>query len=247
MKTRRTIIRIDEDKCTGCGQCILACQEGALALVDGKARLVGEVYCDGLGACLGECPEGALTVEEREADDFSERAVEERLKELEGEKPAPEPPLACGCPGHTAMTFARPARGEAKGGVEAESALSHWPIKLKLLRPDAPFLNGADLILLADCAAAAYPNLHQKLIPGRAIAMACPKFDDLDEHIEKLAAILKTARPKSLAVAIMEVPCCGGLVYAAEKAIEKANSPVKLNLLKVRRTGELEDNVRMAV
>lgn len=246
--SKRNIIRIDEEKCTGCGECVTACAEGALAIVDGKARLVSDVYCDGLGACIGECPEGALEVVEREAEDFDEAAVEERLKKTEAEarecsvpSPAgPDEPLACGCPSSASMSLKPRGAGKAskEAAGEIASELSHWPIKLQLIRPDSPFLKGSDLILLADCGAAAYPDLHRKLLKGRAVCMGCPKFDDIEGHIEKLAAILETARPKSLTVVIMEVPCCRGLVFAAEKAVEAAGSDVPLHLMVVARDGE---------
>ncbi|MFH1885943.1 MAG: 4Fe-4S binding protein [Pseudomonadota bacterium] len=229
----RQIIEIDEEKCTGCGQCIPACAEGALELVDGKAKLVGEILCDGIGACLGDCPEGALTLVERESEEFDEAAVEQRLGQLgKGKQPA-------SCPSAKAMIFAAQAGPRAAGGA---SALAHWPIKLRLMGPQAPFLKGADLVLLADCGAVAYASLHADLLPGRAVALACPKFEDPDESIGRLAEILKAARPASLTVAYMEVPCCRGLVFVAEKALEKARVEVPVKLMKIARNGEiLED------
>ena len=228
----RRIIEIDKEKCTGCGQCILACAEGALALVDGKARLVGDILCDGIGACLGECPEGALTLTERESGDFDEAAVEKRLAAL-GRVPEKHP---VSCPSANAVAFVPRAGHRTVAGA---SALSHWPVKLKLLGPQAPFLKNADLVLLADCGAAAHVGLHADLLPGRAVAMACPMFDDPDEAIARLAAILAEARPSRLTVAYMEVPCCRGLVYVAEKALEKARVQVPVTLLKIARTGEI--------
>lgn len=239
MKKKRNIIEIDEEKCTGCGQCILACAEGALKLVDGKAKLVGEVYCDGLGACIGECPEGALTITQREADDFDEKAVEELLH---GEK-APEnkePALACGCPSAAAMTFERPAcECDGASAGAAASQLSHFPIKLQLLNPAAPFLKGAELLLLADCAAAAYPDLHSRLLRGRAVAMGCPKLDDADAHIQRLADILKHSGLAAITIVQMEVPCCGGLVHITEKALEASGVRLPVKRIIISRDGKL--------
>jgi len=233
----RPIIEIDEEKCDGCGQCILACAEGALELVDGKARLVGEIYCDGLGACLGECPQEALKVIERPAEEFDEEAVEGRLADLK-EKSQPQTILACGCPSSEAMTLKpSPIAGLTAGG--AASSLGHFPIKLQLLGPGAPFLKGADLLLLADCTAAAYPDLHARLLPGRAVALGCPKLDDLEAHIVRLAEIIKHADLKSLTVVHMEVPCCHGFVHAAQQALKRAGVALPLGRIKISRSGEI--------
>jgi NAD-dependent dihydropyrimidine dehydrogenase PreA subunit len=239
---KRKIIEIDEEKCNGCGDCILACAEGALAMVDGKAKLVGEVYCDGLGACLGECPSGALKVVEREACKFDEKEVEKHLKKSHTRGPVKHEHAAGhfqGCPGSAAMNL-KPARPTAKAEDRA-SALSHWPIKLRLLGSQAPFLKGADLVLLADCCGVALPGLHSKLVDGRAIALACPKFDDLDEHIEHLAEMIKVAGPKSITVVIMEVPCCRGLLHAAEQARIRAGVKVPIVRMVVGRDGRVLD------
>lgn len=238
----RNIIKIDEELCDGCGQCILDCAEGALELVDGKARLVGEIFCDGLGACLSGCPTGALTVEQREADEFDEAAVEKRLEELKAPaaEAAPEtPPLACGCPSTAAMTLTPLAPEAPTGPVSAASTLGHFPVKLGLLGPGAPFLRNADLLLLADCAATCFPGLHQKLLPGKAVAMGCPKLDDLEAHIDRLAAIVKGSGLKSITIVYMEVPCCYGFVYAAEEALKRAGVSVPVGRIKIGRGGEI--------
>ncbi len=242
-KANRDIIEIDEEKCDGCGQCVLACAEGALEIVDGKARLVGEILCDGLGACIGECPQGALTVIKRESVPFDEAAVEERLESLKGNKPkeAPFVPkgevLACGCPSSSAMELPPCASKPAQGGQA--SSLGHWPIKIALLSPAAPYLKGADLVLLADCAAAAYPDLHARLLPGKAVAMGCPKLDNLEAHIEKLTQIIRQSRPKSLTVVHMEVPCCKGFVHGAKEAVKAAGTNTPISLMEVGRAGEI--------
>jgi len=248
MKKARPIIEIDEEKCNGCGQCIIACAEGALELVDGKAKLVADVYCDGLGACIGDCPEGALTVIERDAVEFDEAEVEKMLEKRAAEAPdckivkvgPAEDKLPCGCPSSATMTLKRPedATGNEQVG-EIRSELGHWPLKLQLLNPQAPFLKNADLLLLADCTAAAYPSLHTNLLRGKAVAMGCPKLDNLEEHIAKLTQILETAQLKSLTVVHMEVPCCKGFVYAAEKAIEQAGVDLPLGTIIIGRTGEI--------
>lgn len=246
-KKPRQIIKIDEEKCTGCGQCIIACAEGALQLVDGKAKLVSDVYCDGLGACLGECPEGAMEIIERPADEFDEKAVEERLEQLKGGHEAHKAaePLACGCPGASVMTFERKAAAAGGPAGDTPSELGQWPIKLQLLGPSAPFLKGADLVLMADCVGVSQPDLHRKLLRGKAIAIGCPKLDDLDAHIERLADILEGARPRSLTVAHMEVPCCHGFVYAAEKAIERAGVDVPLKKIMIGRAGDILEEVEL--
>lgn len=239
MAQKRNIIRIDETKCSGCGECIMACVEGALELVDGKAKLVSDVYCDGLGACIGECPEGALAIVEREAEEFDEKAVEARRHSPGPVHSPAEEPLACGCPGSSAMSLKTTSPGGGSRTAETASELTHWPIKLQLLGPRAPFLEGSDLLLIADCTAAAYPNLHRKLLKGHTVALGCPKFDDLEAHIERLADILVGAHPKSLTVVYMEVPCCRGFVYAAEQAIERAGIYIPFRRIMIGRTGDI--------
>ena len=242
------MIEIDEEKCTGCGECIITCAEGALELIDGKAKLVGDVYCDGLGACLGDCPEGALTIIEREAEAFDEVAVKELLRNREtaghdhprGGADAPEPTLACGCPSSQTMVLdhGKPPCEESPADAP-RSALGHWPIKLQLLGPGAPFLKDSDLILLADCTAASFPDLHRKLLAGRTIAMGCPKLDDIEAHINRLAEILQGARPRSLTVAYMEVPCCYGFVHAAQEAVKRSGVDLAVGRIKISRNGEV--------
>jgi NAD-dependent dihydropyrimidine dehydrogenase PreA subunit len=255
---KRSIIEIDEDRCNGCGECIVACAEGALELIDGKARLVSDVYCDGLGACLGGCPTGALKVIEREAPEFSEEAVKEREQrsKVQGARSGEE--TMAGCPGSAAMTLKRPtiggcpgaaamtmkggsAYGAATGADAAPTAseLTHWPIKLELIRPDAPFLRGADMILLADCGGVSIPDLHRRFLRDRVVAIACPTFGDLEAHLERLTALITTGGVASLTVVHMEVPCCRGLVYAAERAVERAGVDIELTRIKVGRDGKV--------
>ena len=233
----RKMIEIDEEKCDGCGQCILSCAEGALELVNGKATLVGDLYCDGLGACIGECPQGALTITEREADPFDEDAVEERLAQERAKVVAP---LACGCPSTAAMALegARAAEPSPQAKGQA-SGLGHFPVKLQLMGPGAPFLMGADLVLLADCVATCYPDLHSDLLPGKAVAMGCPKLDDLEAHIQRLTEIIQHSALKSLTVAHMEVPCCSGFVYAAEQALKRSGKSLPFHRLEIGRDGKV--------
>lgn len=246
----RNIIEIDEDRCTGCGLCITACAEGALALVDGKARLISDIYCDGLGACLSDCPEGAITVITREADPFDEEAVNRHLK-TKGDESADhghrhdqhhENTLACGCPGSTAMDLSgrRPVRAAGVTAMgDIPSTLGHWPIKLKLVGPAAPFLKGRELVLLADCAAAAYPDLHRRVLDGRAVVMGCPKFDDQADDLQRLTEILKEAEPTLLSVVYMEVPCCHGYLRLASEAIARSGVNIPLRAVMIGRGGDI--------
>ncbi|MBU1274742.1 MAG: 4Fe-4S ferredoxin [Proteobacteria bacterium] len=247
MPSTRDIIHIDEELCNGCGQCILDCAEGALQLVDGKARLVGEIYCDGLGACLDGCPTGALTIEKRQADEFDEQAVEDLLakqgKPAHGEPAQPAAPQALpsagGCPGHAAMSLSPPAPASEEDDWPSPSQLGHWPIKLQLLSPQAPFLKGADLLLLADCAAASLPDLHRRFLPGRAIALACPKLDDPQAHVDRLAALLAGGGMRSLTVVHMEVPCCSGLNHIVEQAMKRSGAKLPVGEMVISRTGKV--------
>jgi ferredoxin len=230
MIVTRKIIEIDPELCDGCGQCVPSCAEGALQIVDGKARLVAEKYCDGLGACLGECPTGALKVIERQAEDFDEAAVHQYLQAKAEEEKAAPPPLACGCPSAQVQSFDQPSLAK-RGPVAAEpsetsSALSHWPIKINLVPPSAPFLKKADIMVLADCTAVAYAHFHQLLLPGKVVLMGCPKFDDVGGYIDKMAEIFRVAEIHSVTTVIMDVPCCQGMAYIVDKAMAKANKKI---------------------
>ena len=226
-KTKRKIVHIDEEKCNGCGLCIISCAEGALKIIDGKAKLVSEKYCDGLGACLGECPQGAITIEEREAEEFDEVAVEHHL----AEQRKAEATLPCGCPSTTVTDFGKhEAKGTASGQVaRQESTLGHWPVQLRLVPPNASFLQDADLLLTADCVPFAYPNFHTDFLKDHAVLVACPKLDDFDAHLDKLTQIIRQAGLNSITVMHMEVPCCTGLVYMAKEAIKASGKNVPLS------------------
>lgn len=216
MKTVRKIITIDEEKCDGCGICANACVEGAIAIIDGKARLVSETYCDGLGACIGECPQGAITIEDRLADPFSEEAAKHHQASPAGIKQ----PVPCGCPGSAVRPFPsgrstqRPQSSDTQASAGTVSELGSWPVQLMLVPPTAPFLKGADLLISADCAPFAVPDFHSRYLKGRIPLVGCPKLDDIDYYQQKLVAIFAMASPRSVTVLRMEVPCCGSLAKA---------------------------------
>jgi ferredoxin len=245
MPDHRKIIEIDEELCDGCGQCILACAEGALQIIDGKARLVGDIYCDGLGACLGECPQGALHIIERPAEAFDEQAVEELLSAKGKTAPHEEAPApqACGCPGTAAMSLKPKGPAPVAAQAGASSQLGHWPVKLQLLNPQAPYLKDADLVLLADCAACAIPDLHPRYLAGNVIAMACPKLDDAETHAAKLAQVLAGARPRSIKVVHMEVPCCKGLEWIAAQALKRAGLDIPVESVVIDRKGGAREDL----
>ena len=236
---KRTIIRIDEDLCDGCGDCIMSCAEGALALVDGKAKLVSEIYCDGLGACLAECPQGALTLEDREADEFDEEAVEEHLASQMAPARVPRATL-CGGPGSAAREL-HPAAGGARapGAGPAPSALSNWPIQIHLAPPQAPYFQGATLLVAADCVPGAYPDFHADMLAGRKLLIGCPKLDDGRAYLEKLTAICQHNDLKGVEIAFMEVPCCTGLVHLVQQAVRDSGSDVPVRMVQVGIDGQI--------
>jgi Pyruvate/2-oxoacid:ferredoxin oxidoreductase delta subunit len=213
----RNIVVIDEDKCNGCGQCVTACAEGAIEIVDGKAKLISEVYCDGLGACLGHCPEDAITVEQREAAEFDHKATEAHLARQQEKGQA-----AFQCPGIAARQM-QPENAAAQGPTAgAASQLGHWPVQLTLLPPNAPCFADSDLSLIADCVPFAMADFHTRVLAGHSVAVGCPKLDDSEQYIEKVAAILKANKLRSLTVVHMEVPCCFGLTHIARQAITRS-------------------------
>jgi ferredoxin len=232
---RRKVIRIDEEKCNGCGECATACAEGAIEIVDGKAKLVSETYCDGLGNCLAECPEGAITIEEREAVPFDEQAVAKHLTDLESKSKLP-----CGCPGTMARQLERHSVPQTyPTGQPMPSELAHWPVQLTLLPPTAPFLQGADLLLVADCVPFALPDFHSRFLRGRAVAVGCPKLDNPEFYVEKLTEILKRSSVRSLTVIHMEVPCCSGLTRIASAALAACEKEVPAQDVTVSIQGEV--------
>jgi NAD-dependent dihydropyrimidine dehydrogenase PreA subunit len=249
MKVKRKIIEIDEERCTGCGECVLSCAEGAIEIVDGKARLSAEKYCDGLGACLRECPVDALKIIEREAEEFDEEAVEEHLKEAEEKRKQAAPAMACGCPSSQIQSFG-PSTFSHKPGSDAqedaESTLSHWPIQIRLVPPTAPFLKGADLLVVADCAPVALPDFHRRFLPGKTVLMGCPKFDNVEEYVQKFSDIFKTAHIKSVTVLDMEVPCCSALPAIVRKGMDLAGKEVPIEEIVVGRRGSIRKQEKIA-
>ena len=234
----RRIIKIDEEKCDGCGVCVPSCVEGALQIINGKAKLISETYCDGLGACIGECPQGAITIEEREAEDFDDGAVRRHLEEKEKmtEK------LPCGCSSATVVRFDAPesAGPISEESIPCQSTLGHWPVQLTLVPPTAPFLQGADLLLVADCVPFAYAGFHQHFLRDHTLLVACPKLDDFQAHQEKLAQLLRQAEVKSLTVVHMEVPCCSGLVHMAKQAIQLSGKRIPLEEVTIGIKGDVK-------
>lgn len=225
---RRNIIEIDEEKCTGCGLCIRDCAEGALALVDGKARLIRDSYCDGLGACLGACPEGALTVIQREAPAFDEEAAMEALRH----RTADATPGSGLCPG--ARPTGMPEQPFPKGLTPLQtSPAANWPIQLRLVPADAPFLQRARLLIAADCTAFAQPELLARHLSGRALLIACPKLDDTSSYVEKLAQIFRTRHIQDILVLHMAVPCCTGLAALVDAALRTSGKNIPLTNEKV--------------
>lgn len=273
---KRNIIKIDDVKCTGCGLCIPNCPEGAIQILEGKARLVSDLSCDGLGACLGHCPEGAITIEEREAEPYSEAQVMENiikqgdatlkahLEHLRDhkqdeflrqafqvlkQKGLPNPLTegvasqqghGGGCPGTRAMNFARPEAAEVSAAGVRPSRLTHWPVQLHLISPQAPHFQGADLLVAADCTAYALGDFHKDYLQGKVLAIACPKLDAEQQiYSEKITALIDEAKINTLTVMIMQVPCCSGLLRLAQEAARQAKRKIPLKCVVVGIQGDI--------
>jgi NAD-dependent dihydropyrimidine dehydrogenase PreA subunit len=246
----RKIVKIDQDKCNGCGECVPSCAEGAITIVNGKAVLAAENLCDGLGACLGECPLDAISVEEREADEFDEAAVEQHLA-AQG-KPAPHHAPAApaapaaqshggGCPGSRAMSFARPEPAAApEPAVSRQSQLGQWPVQLTLVSTTAPYFQGADLLITADCVPVAYAGYHEDFLKGKALVMGCPKLDDNNYYQQKLTELFIKSDVKSITVLKMEVPCCGGIAMAARQALASSGKQIPYREVTIGIHGEIK-------
>lgn len=260
----REIVHIDEEKCNGCGLCVPACAEGAIQLINGKAKLIADNLCDGIGACLGHCPQGAIIIEKRAAAEFDEEAVAEHLHAAATVAP-PAPASVCGCPSAAVKSFAPPEHGHGHGhghgggcpsaalrnfapvsaanadvAGDRPSELRQWPVQMHLVPPTAPFLNGADLLLAADCAPFAYADFHRDLLKGKALLIGCPKLDDGQAYLEKLTAMLRLNTIKSLTVAHMEVPCCSGLIQIAKRAIADSGKEVPLTTIRIGIQGDVK-------
>ena len=232
----RKIIHIDEEKCNGCGACANACHEGAIGMVGGKAKLLRDDYCDGLGDCLPSCPTGAISFVEREAAEYNEAEVK---KNLENKKKEGFEPPAGGCPGHKLRVFNR-ADKEAPAAAVGEplSCLSQWPVQIKLVPTNAPYFDGANLLIAADCTAFAYGNFHEKFIKNRVTLIGCPKLDGTD-YSEKLCEIIKNNDIKSVTVVRMEVPCCGGLEHMAKEALKSSGKFIPWQVVTISLDGKI--------
>lgn len=248
----RKIIQIDEELCNGCGECVPACAEGAIQIIDGKARLMADNLCDGLGACLGDCPEGALKIIDREADEFDELAVEQQTAPVRPTAPkpapAPHPHAFGGCPSARVLQFGDqpPAPQRGSGGPE-QSALGHWPIKLRLVPPGAPFLKGRDLVLAADCVGFAFTGTNSELLAGNAVVIGCPKFDDFETDLQRLTATLRQSDVRSLTVAHMEVPCCHAYVHLARQAVAASGKDIPVRRVEIAMGGQVKPQARQSL
>jgi Pyruvate/2-oxoacid:ferredoxin oxidoreductase delta subunit len=251
----RDIVHIDEDKCNGCGLCIPSCAEGAIRIINGKARLVADKYCDGLGACLGGCPQDAITIIRREADEFDEEAVKTYLENLDKESDnsscscfdnnLAELKVHSGCPGSRPIDL-RSSENSASVShiaddvaISIKSQLKQWPVQLMLVPVNAPYFEGADLLITADCVAIAYPNYHLGMLKGKSVVMGCPKLDDGNYYVDKLSAILKGNDINSITVAYMEVPCCFGFVKVVEEALVRSGKNIPVKAMQISIKGEI--------
>lgn len=228
----RKIIRIDEELCNGCGACAAACHEGAIEMIDGKARLTREDYCDGLGDCLPACPTGAITFEEREAPAYDEAAV------LAAKQKVTPATLPCGCPGKQSRKIERNAVKETPAASAVSSRLQQWPVQIKLAPVNAPYFDGAHLLVAADCTAYAYGNFHNDFIRNRITLIGCPKLDEGD-YADKLTAILANNDIKSVTVVRMEVPCCGGIEQAVRRALQQSNKWIPWQVVTISTDGRV--------
>jgi NAD-dependent dihydropyrimidine dehydrogenase PreA subunit len=242
----RKIVQIDQEKCNGCGLCVPSCAEGAIRIIDGKAVLSADNLCDGLGACLGECPMDAIRIIEREADEFDEQAVENHLKALGKpvqHHPAPAPAATHhahgGCPGSRARTLAPPAAPTAADTGTRPSRLGQWPVQLHLVPVQAPYFQDADLLIAADCVPFAHAEFHRDYLAGKALVIGCPKLDDNNFYLEKLTELIRVSTIKSITVMRMEVPCCGGIVMAARRALSASGKDLPFHEVTVGIDGSI--------
>lgn len=259
---KRKIIKIDESKCNGCGLCLPNCPEGALRIIDNKARLISDLFCDGLGACLGHCPQGAIKIEERAAEGYNERKVMENIAR-QGDKVIQahlkhlkdhgatnylkdaldylkDPSRPCACPGSQAKEFKKtkePA-GKTAGAVSQDSELTNWPVQIKLVPEGAPYFNNADLLIAADCVPFSYAGFHRDLLKDKILLIGCPKLDDAEFYQEKLTRILKNNNIRSVTCAHMEVPCCFGLVSLVRSALDAADKQIPFKEMTISIKGE---------
>ncbi len=236
MKTVRKIVNIDTEKCNGCGECVEVCAEGAIELVNGKARLVAENYCDGLAACLGKCPQNAISIIKREAEAFDHEAAELHLADSDSGATLP-----CGCPSIELQMFQASCgcSNESRTWGPIPSALTHWPVQIKLISPIAPFLKNADLLVASDCTPLAYPNFHTDFLKGKVVMVGCPKFDDSKEYIKKFADIFRAANIRSITIVFMEVPCCSKMPLIVQKGMEIAGKEIPTEIVVISTRGTI--------
>ncbi|WZL72861.1 4Fe-4S binding protein [Clostridiaceae bacterium 35-E11] len=244
---KRQIVHIDEDKCNGCGVCVPSCAEGAIKIINGKAKLIADHLCDGLGACLGDCPQDAITIIERDADAFDEEAVQQHLRQESKQKVSAQGVKhhhGGGCPGSQIKIFKdenkspKIVAADQDLEIKIKSQLRQWPVQLALVPPTAPYLQGADLLVTADCVPFAYPNYHLDLLKGKKVVVGCPKLDHVEAYVQKLTQIIQQNELNSITVAFMEVPCCTGIVRTVEKAIENAQKDIRLQRIRIGIEGE---------
>ncbi len=230
--TKRNIVEIDEDKCDGCGLCATACAEKAIEIVDGKARLISDSYCDGLGACLGECPQDAITIEERDVEPFDEKAVESHIHAQKH--------TSAGCPGAKVMQFEKKESGKdsSSNRIATQSELSQWPIKIRLVPPQAPYLNNASLLIAADCTPFSFADFHSDLLKEKTVLIGCPKFDDAQFYLDKLTQIFQANDIKDITIVHMEVPCCFGFVPMVNAALQKAGKDIPVEDITISIKGD---------
>lgn len=256
----RKIVKIDEDKCDGCGLCVPSCAEGAIQVIDGKARLVSEIYCDGLGACLGDCPRDAISIEEREAEEFDESAVEKHLDSFDKNRvqraiekhlgPVPSGHHGSGggsCPGSLTMSLKdelkHAEKSDTKPITQSRPELANWPVQLALAPVNAQYFDNADLLISADCVPFSYPDFHSRYLKGRILLIACPKLDNTRMYLEKLSQIFTANSIRSIEVMIMEVPCCSGLVHLVREALVSAGGGIPASYTKVGLKGDIMERV----
>ncbi|WP_432401329.1 ATP-binding protein [Wukongibacter sp. M2B1] len=245
----RKIMRIDEDKCVGCGLCVPGCAEGAIKIINGKAKLVSDDLCDGIGNCIGHCPVGAIEIIESEAEELDKKAVEKHMEERKESKPIAHMSKthSCGCKGSKPIHLKRDTKQEASIGVSTgdveikiKPQLSQWPVQLKLVPETASYFNDRELLITADCVPFAYPNYHLDLLKDRSVVIGCPKLDDIESYIDKLTSIIKLNNIKGIVVAHMEVPCCNGIVMAADEALKRSGKNIKMKKVRIKIDGERE-------
>lgn len=247
----RKIMKIDEDKCVGCGLCVPGCAEEAIKIIDGKAKLISENLCDGIGNCIGHCPVGAIEIIEREAEEFDKKAVEEHLKAkkepiLEKQKHKSKT-HGCGCQGSKPMHIKRNKSQDMDTGVSHDDVeikirpqLSQWPVQLNLVPETASYFNGRELLITADCVPFAYPNYHLDLLKNRTVVVGCPKLDDIEYYVNKLTNIISLNNITGIVVAHMEVPCCNGIVMAADEALRRSGKDIRIKKVKIKIDGGRE-------